>query len=66
MRYIQTYITPHLTEYAEALVEVFYDINTFIDQQLESDRVYQLIVAVIVTTPIVGTLLFVFLLSLSV
>ena len=58
MRYIQTYITPTLTYYYEALLEAFADIDTFIDELIESELGHSFLIAIIIATPVVGLFLF--------
>ena len=65
MHYIRTHVTPLLTEYRTLIRDAFFDINTFLDAQLESERTAQLIVAGIVATPFVGGFVFVLLLMAS-
>ena len=62
MRYIhtlQSHITPLINFYIETLEEAFADINTFLDNKLESDSVSNAVIAGIALTPVIGSLIFI-------
>lgn len=66
MHYLHTYITPLVVTYVETLKDAFADINTYLDERLESEDFQNFIIALIISTPFVGTVLFVGAIMMSV
>lgn len=57
--------TSFINLYAETLHEAFSDINTYVDEQLESEFIHNLVIALIITTPLIGSLIFIGMVMLS-
>ena len=58
-------ISSFINLYAETLQEALTDINTYFDKQLESETIHNFVIALIITTPLIGSLIFIGMVMLS-
>lgn len=65
LRAIQSNTTTFVREYFATLREAFSDINTFTDDLLESELARIIAISIIIATPIVGTMIFLAVISAS-